>query len=230
MTDFYLNFNHTKLKNEMIELLNQFEYVDKSYKDDISFAKPEHSRQLRKIYNKMNDILETQYKNIPKELETYNKNTPKEEKPKKTPKTQKTSKIPKTEKTPKKPPKIPIKGGNNNDNLNINVFQKNNSNIIIDNDNDTLINLSETEKPPIKSKNYMDEITELYKKIYSKNYDNKNNYDISFIKSYKSQINYFTGFIKNNFDNIDNKDKKTINQIYTLYKEQLKEIEQKYNV
>lgn len=124
MTDFYLNFNHTKLKNEMIELLNQFEYVDKSYKDDISFGKPEHSRQLRKIYNKMNDILETHYKNIPKELETYNKNTPKEEKPKKTPKT---SKIPKT---PKKPPKISIKGDNNNDylnnndNLNNNVFQK----------------------------------------------------------------------------------------------------------
>lgn len=212
MTDFYLNFNHTKLKNEMIELLNQFEYVDKSYKDDISFAKPEHSRQLRKIYNKMNDILETQYKNIPKELETYNKTTPK------------------TSKTPKKPSKIPIKGGNNNDNLNNNIFQKNNPNIIIDNDNETLMNLTETEKPTIKSKNYMDEITELYKKIYSKNYDNKNNYDIPFIKSYKSQINYFINYIKNNFDNLDNNDKKMANQIYNLYKSQLKEIEQKYNI
>lgn len=219
MTEFYLNFNHHKFKNEMIELLNQFEYVDKSYKDDISFAKPEHSRQLRKIYNKMNDILETQYKNIPKELETYNKNTPKEEK---------TKKIPKTPKTTSKPPKIPIKGGNNSNNQ---VFQKTNPNVIIDNDNDTLFDL--TEKPQIKTKKIIDEITELCKKLYSKNYDSKNDYDISYVKSYKSQINYFLGFVKNNLDNIDNidnNDKKTINQFHSFYKTQLKEIEQKYNI
>jgi hypothetical protein len=226
MTEFYLNFNHTKLKNEIIELLNQFEYVDKSYKNDISFAKPEHSRQLRKIYNKMNDILDNHYKNIPKELETYNKNTPKEEKPKKIPKT---PKIQKTPKPPKNTDKIPIKGGNNIDNSNIGIFQKNNSNIVID-DNDTIMNLTETEKPQNKNNNIISQITELYKKLYSKKYDSKINHDISFMKSYKSQINHFIDYVKNNFEKIDNGDKKMVNQIYTFYKEQIKEIEQKYKI
>jgi hypothetical protein len=223
MTEFYLNFNHSKFKNEMVELLNQFEYVDKSYKDDVSFAKPEHSRQLRKIYNKMYDILETQYKNIPKELETYNKNTPKEEKPKKTPKTTKTSK---TTKTTLKPPKIPIKGGNNSNNQ---VFQKTNPNVIIDDDNDTLFNLTE-EEPKKNTKNIIDEITEMYKKIYSKNYDDKTNYDISTIKTYKSQLNIFTNLIKKNINNVDESHKKNLIQLFNLYKKQCDEISQKYNI
>lgn len=70
---------YKKLKKEMLELLNQFEYVDKSYQDDDLFGKKEHIRQLRKIYNKMNYILENNYKNIPEELEKCNKNTQQEQ-------------------------------------------------------------------------------------------------------------------------------------------------------
>lgn len=75
-----LNFDHQKLKNQMIKLLNQFENIDEFYRDDIEFGKATHSRNLRKIYNKMFDILENNYKKLPKELEKYNKTVLKEEK------------------------------------------------------------------------------------------------------------------------------------------------------
>ena len=234
MTDFYLNFNHTELKDKMIELLNQFEYVDKSHKDDISFAKPEHSRQLRKIYNKMNDILENKYKNIPKELEIYNKNTPKEEKPKKQPKTIKTQKQPKTPqkppKTPQKPPETPIKGGDNIDNSRLSIFKKFEPNIAKDNDNQTSFCLTETEKPRNKSQNIIDEITSLYKKIFSKNYSDKNDYDNNFIISYKSQLEYLINYIKNNINDINKESKKQVNDVYSLCKCQIKEINLKYGI
>lgn len=75
-----LNFDHQKLKNQMIKLLNQFENIDEFYRDDIEFGKATHSRNLRKIYNKIFDILENNYKKLPKELEKYNKTVLKEEK------------------------------------------------------------------------------------------------------------------------------------------------------
>lgn len=75
-----LIFDHQKLKNQMIKLLNQFENIDEFYRDDIEFGKATHSRNLRKIYNKMFDILENNYKKLPKELEKYNKTVLKEEK------------------------------------------------------------------------------------------------------------------------------------------------------
>jgi len=203
MTEFYLNFNHSKLKNEMMELLNQFEYVDKSYKDDVSFAKPEHSRQLRKIYNRMNDILENQYKNIPKELETYNKNTPKEEKPKKTPKTTKTPKTPKTTKTTLKQPKIPIKGGNNNENSPNNIFQKTTQKITFEDNNDTINDLFDDGE----SKNVNDEII---KKVHKMNkllissYDPDKKYTKESANILISKINVLVDLIdKNYLENID---------------------------
>ena len=111
-----INFDHQNLKNKMIKLLNQFENLDEFYRDDIEFGKPTHSRGLRKIYNKMFDILENNYKILPRKLEKYNKNVPKEEKPKIPKITKNTSKIPKnttknTNNTPKKNKNL--KGGEN---------------------------------------------------------------------------------------------------------------------
>lgn len=111
-----LVFNHENLKKEMIRLLNQYEHVDEFYRDNIEFGKPEHSRNLRKIYNKMLVILENNYKNLPKELEKYNKTVPKEDK----------QKIIKTSKN-----NTNLKGGNNqhyNNNNDENIINNNNDN------------------------------------------------------------------------------------------------------
>jgi hypothetical protein len=168
-----INFDHQNLKNKMIKLLNQFENLDEFYRDDIEFGKPTHSRGLRKIYNKMFDILENNYKNLPRELEKYNKNVPKEEKPKIQKITKNTSKKPKnnnknTDNTSKKNKNL--KGGenpeinkndenisflttqkinNNNDNnvknTNNNIFSKNSSSSVNYNIDDTLISIMDTD-------------------------------------------------------------------------------------
>ncbi len=68
-----LQFEHEKLKNEIVRLLNQYEHVDAFHKEQNEMGEAVHSRNLRKIYNKINDILDENHKQYPKDIEKYRK-------------------------------------------------------------------------------------------------------------------------------------------------------------
>ena len=240
-----LNFDHEKLKNQMIKLLNQFENVDEFYREDIEFGKPPHSRGLRKIYNKMFEILENNYKNLPKELEKYNKTVPKEEKEKITKTVKKTPKI------PIKPPKNTnntkknnksLQGGNNqenNENTSFLTTQKNsNENILNENNSknnifskssqinynidDTLISVMETDNNDNKENKLYEEIKKLYDKIANSVPKENIKNDLNILNSYKDKVNIFIQKTKNESKNIKNpKYQKEIKSMYdcskTLY-------------
>ena len=218
MEELNLDFNHNKLKTEMIELLNQFEYVDKSFKGDVAFAKPEHSRHLRKIYNKMNDILNTHYKNLPKEYETYNKNTPKEDKPKKQTKNTKNTKNKKST----------LEGGEYTETSKSDIFKKMSQKITptSNNDNNTLSNISDDSDD---SDNYINKkiIGEIKKKnnFLSEYYYPDKKYEHNSVKIILSKINSLIDLINNNFNSIDN-ECKNIKKDWELEKQRIKS---KYN-
>jgi hypothetical protein len=246
-----LEFDHVNLKNQMIKLLNQFENVDEFYRDDIEFGKPPHSRGLRKIYNKMFDILENNYKNLPKELEKYNKTVPKEEKEKITKTVKKTPKI------AKKPPKNTnntkknnksLQGGNNqennentsflttqkilNENENIpknNIFEKNSSSSLNYNIDDTLISVMETDNNNNKENKEIEEIKTLINKIENSKPNHKIIIDKNILKSHKDKISLLLNKIKNNINNFKNQEYKVFcKSFYTVYKEQYDNFEKKY--
>lgn len=73
MNQVNLDFNHEGLKRNINELLNQYEYVDKFHKQNGEIGEAVHSRNLRKIYNKITDILDNNYKQHPKNIEKYKK-------------------------------------------------------------------------------------------------------------------------------------------------------------
>lgn len=237
-----LNFDHKTIKEQMIELLNQFEYVDKSYKGDVAYAKPEHSRHLRKIYNKLNDIVNTHYKNLPKDYETYNKTVPKEEKEKivktikNTPKTPKNN-IKNTNNTKKNNKNL--KGGNNQENdnndenisflttqkiinntdnnvknTNNNIFEKNSSSSKNYNIDDTLISIMDETDNNKENKIY-EEIKELFKKISKSIPNDKIKNDLNYLNSYKDKIKIFLDKIKNNINNFQNQKYK--NELKNFY-------------
>ncbi len=70
-----LKFEHEKLKNEIVRLLNQYEHVDSFHKEHNEMGEAVHSRNLRKIYNNINNILDEHHKQYPKDIEKYRKQT-----------------------------------------------------------------------------------------------------------------------------------------------------------
>lgn len=248
-----LNFDHEKLKNQMIKLLNQFENVDEFYREDIEFGKPPHSRGLRKIYNKMFEILENNYKNLPKELEKYNKTVPKEEKEKITKTVKKTPKI------PIKPPKNTnntkknnksLQGGNNqenNENTSFLTTQKNsNENILNENNSknnifskssqinynidDTLISVIDTDNNNNnKETKIFEEIKLLIQKIDNLKPKPEIKNDKNILNSHKDKIDLLLNKIKNNINNFQNSEyKKFCKTFYNCYKVELENFEKKY--
>lgn len=253
-----IKFDHQNLKNQMIKLLNQFENLDEFYRDDIEFGKPTHSRGLRKIYNKMFDILENNYKILPRELEKYNKNVPKDEKPKIPKITKNTSKIPKnntknTNNTPQKNKNL--KGGNNQENnnndenisflttqkinnnndnnvknTNNNIFEKNSSSSINYNIDDTLISVIDTDNNNNnKETKIFEEIKLLIQKIDNLKPKPEIKNDKNILNSHKDKIELLLNKIKNNINNFQNSEyKKFCKTFYNCYKIELEKFEEKY--
>lgn len=68
-----LQFEHETLKIEIVRLLDQYFHVDSFHKEQNEMGEAVHSRNLRKIYNKINDILDKNHKQYPKDIEKYRK-------------------------------------------------------------------------------------------------------------------------------------------------------------
>ncbi len=68
-----ISFEHESLKDEIVRLLEQYAQVDAFHKEHEEFGEAVHSRNLRKIYNKLNDILDGNHKQYPKDIEKYRK-------------------------------------------------------------------------------------------------------------------------------------------------------------
>lgn len=68
-----LQFEHDELKNEIVRLLDQYAQVDAFHKEHNEMGEAVHSRNLRKIYNKIDDILDENHKQYPKDIEKYRK-------------------------------------------------------------------------------------------------------------------------------------------------------------
>lgn len=68
-----LDFQHETLRSEIVRLLNQYECVDAFHKEHEEMGEAVHSRNLRKIYNKISDILDENHKQYPKDIEKYRK-------------------------------------------------------------------------------------------------------------------------------------------------------------
>lgn len=252
-----IKFDHQNLKNQMIKLLNQFENLDEFYRDDIEFGKPTHSRGLRKIYNKMFDILENNYKILPKELEKYNKTVPKEEKEKiiktkkNTPKTPKNN-VKNTNNTKKNNKNL--KGGNNQENnnndenisflttqkinnnndnnvknTNNNIFEKKSSSSINYNIDDTLMSVIDTDNNNNKENKIFEEIKLLIEKIDKSKPKPEIKNDKNILNSYKDKIELLLNKIKNNINNFQNSEyKKFCKAFYSCYKVELEKFEEKY--
>lgn len=218
-----LNINYDDICKDVVELIKEYQYLDKFYVKSPTKYQAEHSRNLRKIRVKMSELMGI-FEEYPTKIEKYNKSLPKPEKPKKT-------KTP----PPKKIMNNNLKGGTNTtDTPNNNIFQKSSPNFNYDNNNDTLIGLTEIEPKPNKTNKtnkIILDFDDALKKLEEFNFDIEKKYNPNDIKIFKDKVKLFLKIIDNNFDKIDIEEYKIK---FCIMKERYKKlrdcIKKEYNV